>query len=257
MSLSNRPEQIRGGSVAYEPFKMEAFDIQEPSFVLQSDGQVFRPFYDDYNNESSSFENMVPDTTEDAQKIIDNAEKIVAEAKSKAASIEQTAYEKGFAQGEKDGREIGAKKIDKILGDIQHVLEKMITYKDEFAKVHEKAILDLVCRIAQKVVCGRAEVDHAIVRETIFRTFALAADRSEMTVKVSPADVEYVKDLRPSFFERIKDLKSITIESDPTISPGGCVLETAFGHVDGRLEGQLEKITESVKEAYSQQSGEA
>jgi len=133
----------------------------------------------------------------------------------------------------------------------------MITYKDEFVKVHEKGILDLVCRIAQKVVCGRAEVDQAIVRETIFRTFALAADRSEMTVKVNPADVEYIKDIRPSFFERIKDLKSITIESDPTVSPGGCVLETAFGHVDGRLENQLEKIAESVKEAYSQQSGEA
>ena len=114
MSLSNRPEQIKGGIVHYEPFNMQPFDSQESSFVLQNDSQVFRPFYDDYDNENHSFENMIPDSTEEAQKIIDNAKKIVAEAKSKAASIEQDAYEKGFAQGEKDGREIGSKKIDKI-----------------------------------------------------------------------------------------------------------------------------------------------
>ena len=99
MSLSNRPEQIKSGIVHYEPFKMEPFDAEKSAFVLQSDSQVFRPFYDDYDNESNSFENMVPDSTEEAQKIIDNAEKIVAEAKSKAASIEQTAYEKGFLSG--------------------------------------------------------------------------------------------------------------------------------------------------------------
>lgn len=257
MSLSNKPEQIRGCSAACEPFKMQPFDGQEYALVSQSDGQVFRPFYEDYENEGGAFENMVPDTTDDAQKIIDNAEKIVAEAKNKAATIEQNAYEKGFAQGEKDGREIGTKKIDKILEDIQRVSEKMIAYKDEFAQVHEKAVLDLVGRIAQKVVCGRAEVDHTIVRETIFRAFALAADRSETTVRVSPSDVEYIKDLRPSFFERFKDLKSITIESDPTISAGGCVLETAFGDIDGRVESQLDKITQSVKEAYLQQNGQA
>jgi len=257
MSLSDRPKQARDGGVAYKPFKMEAFDSLEFSSSSRSDAQIFRPFYDSYDNETSSFENMVPDSTEDAQKIIDSAEKIVAEAKGKAAAIEQDAYEIGFVQGEKDGTELGTKKIDKILENIQHVFEEITSYKQEFAEVHDKAILDLICRIAQKVVRGIAEIDNSVVRETIFRTFALAADRSEMTVKVSPVDVEYVKDLRPSFFERIKDLKSITIESDPTISPGGCVLETAFGHVDGRLESQLEKITDSVKVAYAQRAGES
>ena len=74
-----------------------------------------------------------------------------------------------------------------------------------------------------------------------------------MTLQVSPVDIEYVKDLRPTFFERIKELRSITIESDPTINPGGCILETSFGDVDGRLENQLDKITASVKDAYTQQ----
>jgi flagellar assembly protein FliH len=240
----------------YENFHMESFDRQGVTPIPDSEQYVFKAFYDS-DNELLSFENMVPDNSEDARKIIDNAEKIVSAAKKKAADIEQEAYEKGFAQGEKDGAEMNIKKFDKNLENIQHILEEIITHKDEFQKNHEQAILDLVFRVASRVVHGRAAMDDAIVRENILHAFELAADKSEVTVKVSPENLEYINGLRPEFFERIKDLKSITIKEDPTITPGGCVLETAFGHVDGQLENQLEKITDSVKRAYAQQHGDA
>jgi flagellar assembly protein FliH len=254
MSLSSKTEQTNRVGFPCEPFKMESFDTEHSSSISERDGDyVFRTFFDDDSNHAVSFEHMLPDSTEAAQKILDNAETIVKEAKDKTASIEQEAYEKGFAQGEKDGAEIGLKKIDKILENIRYVLEEMVAYKNEFLKLHEEAILDLICCIATKVVQGRFEIDNKIVRETIFQAFELAADRSEIAVKVSPEDIEYVKDLRPEFFERIKDLKSITIESDATISPGGCLLETAFGHVDGRIDSQMKKIADSVKDAFAQE----
>lgn len=254
MSLSSKTPQADLVDFACELFKMESFDTERsPSVSKKNEDYVFRSFFEDDSDHIVSFEHMLPDSTEAAQKILDNAEAIVKEAKDKAASIEQDGYEKGFAQGEKDGVEMGLKKTDKVLENIRHVLEEMVAHKDQFSKLHEKAILDLICCIATKVVQGRAEIDNAIVRETIFQAFELAADRSEIAVKVSPEDIEYVKDLRPEFFERIKDLKSITIESDPTISPGGCLLETSFGHVDGRIDSQMKKIAESVKTAFAQE----
>ena len=67
---------------------------------------------------------------------------------------------------------------------------------------------------------------------------------------VNPDEVEYVKEKRPEFLDRISELKSITIESDPSITPGGCFMETAFGSVDARLETQLEKIAKAVERAF-------
>ena len=253
MSLSSKTEQASCVGLDYEPYNMESFDTERSASISQKDGgYVFRSFFDEQASSEASFEHMLPDSAEAAQKILDNAETIVKEAREKAASIEQEAYEKGFAQGEKGGVEMGQKKIDKVLENIQQVLEEIVAYKDKFLGLHEEAILELICCIATKVVQARSEIDNSIVRETILQAFELAADKSKVTVRVSPNDIEYVKDLRPEFFEQINDLKSVTIESDATISPGGCLLDTAFGHVDGRIESQMEKIAESVKQAFAQ-----
>lgn len=248
MSLSSEPEQGGHESVGYEPFNMESFD--EPSSISDSQGghYAFEALLDE-NSSGPSFESMMADSIQGAQKVLDNAKKIVSEAKSRAASIEQEAYEKGFAQGERDGKEMGGKKLEKLLENIQKVLGEMVDYKEKFIGLHEKEMLDLICKIAGKLVHNRVLIDKSIVRENIFQAFRLCSDRSEITVKVSPEDVEYVKDMRPEFFEHFKDIKSVTIESAPNIMPGGCQIETAFGLVDGGIDSQLEKIAASLKEA--------
>jgi flagellar assembly protein FliH len=180
--------------------------------------------------------------------------KPIDEARKKAALIEREAYEKGFAQGEKDGFEIGSKKVDKILDQISKTLEEIASYRREFIKLHEKEILHLICRVAEKVINGGVKVDHTVVRQAIFEAFDLAADCTNVTVRVSPEDVEYVKEVRPEFFDQFKDLKSLTVESDPSICSGGCLMETAFGQVDARLETQLNNITKAVERAYEEAS---
>jgi flagellar biosynthesis/type III secretory pathway protein FliH len=57
--------------------------------------------------------------------------------------------------------------------------------------------------------------------------------------------------LRPDLFERFKALKSIIINSDSTIEKGGCYLETPCGDIDARIETQLEKIADSMKNIFS------
>ena len=150
----------------------------------------------------------------------------------------------------KDGFEMGTKKVDKILDRIHGTLQDIVAYRQEFIKRYEKETLHLICAIAEKVVRGAVKVDNQIVREAILEAFSFAVDRSEVTVRVNPEEVEYVKEIRPEFFDRISELKSITIESDPSITPGGCFMETAFGSVDARLETQLEKIAKAVERAF-------
>lgn len=240
--------------MTYETFTMESFDDPASTSLPARGDYVFNALYDNRGSTEGEFENLVADSMEDARRILDNAAKILQEAKDKATLIEQQAYEKGFAQGEKDGREMGAKQLDSIVEHMERILKEIVDYKDGFARLHEKQILGLICQIAEKVVRCEVKKDKAIVREAILQAFSLSADRSEVTVKVSPEDIESVKDLRPKFFERFNDIKTVTVESDSSISPGGCLLETAFGHVDARIENQLEKIADCIREAYEQGS---
>ncbi|OEU46828.1 MAG: hypothetical protein BBJ60_09870 [Desulfobacterales bacterium S7086C20] len=254
MSDSNEHnnEQGQPQSGGYEAFQMESFDDAGGSSTGQGDGYIFEALYNSGGRAAGSFDYMISNCVECAEEIVAKAEEIISEAKKKADSIERDAYEKGFAQGEKDGLEIGGKRVDKILEKIEQVLQEVVKYKETFMVKCEKEALDLIRRIAEKVVHGLARVDHEIVRKTIFEAFRLVADCSEVTVRISQEDMDYVKELRPEFFDRINGLKSITMESDPSITPGGCYLETAFGDVDGRLETQLEKIAEAMKNSFKQ-----
>lgn len=255
MSLSKNVAHADLSCNDCETFEWKPFDAPDAGrSLVVTDVAVFRNFWNDNEVEGGSFQYVPSDGRECAEETVAKAkmeaERIVREAKRHATFMEQQGYEKGYAQGEKDGREMGAKKLDTILDRINGVLKEILECRKEFVRLYEKQALDLICRIAEKVVRGRIEVDSDVVRGAILGALELAADRTEVTLKVNPEDIEYVKELRPEFFNQITDLKSISMETDPSVSKGGCVMETGFGHVDASVESQLEKITTAVKQAF-------
>ncbi len=78
--------------------------------------------------------------------------KILREAKEKAQFIEKEAYEKGFAQGEKDGRELGQKRIETVVGQIRELADELQNQRERFYRLCEKEMLQLVLGIARKII---------------------------------------------------------------------------------------------------------
>jgi flagellar assembly protein FliH len=253
--LSNTKTDTGTQNEKCEILEMESFDISDPRPAPDTRRNTFEPSYAGSGDDNTfRFMPLFDDMEEDDG---ERANRIIEEAKRRTSLIESEAYEKGFAQGEKDGFEMGSKKLEKILDRILGTLQDMVAYRQEFIKKYEKDMLHLIRAIAEKVVRVAVRVDNQIVRETILEAFSLAADRSEVTVRVNPEEVEYVKEIRPEFLDRISELKSITIESDPSITRGGCFMETTFGNVDARLETQLQKITKAVEHAFEEESVES
>ncbi|RPH87742.1 MAG: hypothetical protein EHM75_04635 [Desulfobacteraceae bacterium] len=56
-------------------------------------------------------------------------EQVYQELKKKAAQIEHEAYEKGFAQGEKDGQESGQKRLEVVIKQINALLSQIENQK--------------------------------------------------------------------------------------------------------------------------------
>lgn len=253
--LSNTKTDTDTKNEKCEILEMESFDISDPSPAPDTRRSTFEPSYGGSGDDNTfRFMPLFDGVEEDDR---EKANGIIEETKRRMSLIESEAYEKGFAQGEKDGFEMGSKKLEKILDRILCTLQDMVAYRQEFVKKYEKEMLHLIRAIAEKVLRVAVRMDNQIVRETILEAFSLAADRSEVTVRVNPEEVEYVKEIRPEFFGRISELRSITIESDPSITRGGCFMETTFGNVDARLETQLQKITKAVERAFEEESVES
>ena len=175
---------------------------------------------------------------------------VLREAQEKASLLEREAYEKGFAQGEKDGFELGQRKALKLVENIQSVLRSMDNLRQEVLAHYEKEILELVFAIAQRVIHRDIRSDDKAVEGTVLSALALAAEKSKATLRVNPEDFDYVEELRPEFFAAVKELKALTITSDPSITRGGCLLESPYGDVDARVETQLEKIHQCLEQVF-------
>jgi flagellar assembly protein FliH len=172
---------------------------------------------------------------------------ILEEAQEKAALIEREAYEKGFAQGEKDGLELGEKKGLKVLENIENLFIEINHLKNEILKQYEKETFNLIFAIAKKIIHHQIRLDEEAIKETVLEALYLASEKSKITLRVNPEDFDYVERLRPEFFTKFKELKSMIVTSDPSITRGGCFLETPYGDVDARVETQLEKIYQSLE----------
>jgi flagellar assembly protein FliH len=180
-------------------------------------------------------------------------ERILRQAEEKAAHLEREAYDKGFAQGEKDGFELGRKKAEKIVSDIARLFKELSGLKRTLTTSHEREILDVVLAIAGKVVHHQIIRDESIIRSAVRSALQLTADRSEIAVRLNPEDVGLVEKAKPEFFAEFKDLRGFSVMPDASISRGGCVVESPYGDVDGRIETQMEEIHRILDEAFSRQ----
>ena len=205
----------------YRPFVLEELNsVSAPVEVEDSQAPDEAP--------GAPRESIDPQRLEEAQQ---GAEEILEAARKKAAEIESDAYEQGFSQGEKDGREIGSMKLDKTLERIEQICSDMESYHEEFVRMHEGELLNLISAIAGKVVGAKVELDDEIVKNSVMEALEAAGEWQDVTLRVDSSDLDFLEEMRPEFFEKINKLRSINIVSEPGLEKGGCIVSAEFGEV--------------------------
>lgn len=178
------------------------------------------------------------------------AEDILKEAESRRAFLEKEAYEKGFAQGEKDGFELGQRKIVKSIENIEKLFIEFGNLKKEILKKFEKEILELVVSICQKIIHKKIDEDDKIIKAVVIEAMHSVTDKSQIVVKVNPGDYDTIENLKPEFFKTFKDLKSIKVTADQSVTRGGCLLGTLYGDIDASVEARMDRIQQSLLRAF-------
>jgi flagellar assembly protein FliH len=244
MFLSKNIRKSSGKEESWHKYEMESF---EP-YKLQK--QERKNDFVSLDTGEGKRSNFVPlQTWKNAGNKEKETEDDLLGTQENIASIEQEAYEKGFAQGEKDGFELGEKKAVKIIENIENLFNEMTNLKHDILKQHEREILDLIFAVAEKIIHHEVRSDETVIKNAILNALELAVEKSKIIFNVNPEDYDYVEKLRPEIFSQNKELKSIVVTSDPAVTRGGCFLETPYGNIDATIESKLEKINQCLQES--------
>lgn len=160
----------------------------------------------------------------DALEIVRQTEEEMAAFKEETCRqctlLEQEAYDKGFASGEKDGIRAGEKKMQALGADLSAVIESVAELRKELVEQYETELLDLVLAICRKIIYCEISVNHQVIQETVRHILDDAPAGQPVTVRLHPKDMAAVEKLISSAEVSATDMNRVSMVSDTSISRG-------------------------------------
>ena len=172
---------------------------------------------------------------------------------------EQVGYERGLCEGEIKGREAGEKEglkkgrqsVQPTIDTLETLLEDLTLVRNNTLKGLEAEIVALTIGIARKIVGQELTVRPELIVTTIKNALSQIETAGKIRIKLNPDDIELLNNTPADLGAILSDTATVTYESDPSITSGGCVIETDAGNIDARLETQFQAIDETFQAAMS------
>ena len=159
--------------------------------------------------------------------------------------VRSRAYREGFEQGREEGWRKGEAELQETLRRFQRIIEELEGFRKRVLSEMEEGMLELVMEVSRKVIRRELLSDKEAVLRTLREAASKLTDGDRVKIYLSPDDIEIVREHLAEILSH--GLKGVELRADPHISPGGCFIETEFGHIDARVEGQLEAIEEGMR----------
>jgi flagellar biosynthesis/type III secretory pathway protein FliH len=171
------------------------------------------------------------------------------------ADIEENAYWKGFADGEKkgivagekSGFEAGLKKIEPLLLSLQEAILQFTKIRKETSIRIEKEVVDLALAIAKKVICREIKTDREVVVGVVREALARVAEPGRIRIKMNPAELQFIDETKIHLSDLAQNIDHVAFEAEEGIPSGGCIIETDLGEIDARIEQQLQAVEETFQ----------
>jgi flagellar assembly protein FliH len=169
-----------------------------------------------------------------------------AERRSQDRQAMEEARQGGFEQGFQEGQEQAEVKVleqyDQLLGDARTVLEQAYELKRQIIQESEPFLVELATAIAGKIVQQELSLNPQWVIEMTKGVLARKREKGTVTLCVSPKQFAYIRDARDELKLSVDSQAELEILPDSTIDDYGCVVRTAFGSIDARVDTQLKEI---------------
>lgn len=182
----------------------------------------------------------------------------VAEARAEVDRIRDEAYQEGRAAGFKDGLSDAAEQITtraaadtrqqlnaalETLGpSIEHAAYELVEERQRWRSKWEVAACELAIALAGKLTERVIDADPTVLLTRMQAVLEMAAGHTTAVLHLNPKDIESLG----SEVDAIIDRNPVEIVSDARVQPGGCVLSTDVGEIDGQLDTQLDRISEEL-----------
>lgn len=166
-----------------------------------------------------------------------------------AAQLLADAEQRGLEQGERKAEAAQALAQEKADATAKEQAARLAQVLDSLMAARPALLEqsgDMVVEVVHAAVCrllGETGATRAAVQATVQAVLREAHDTEQLRVRVHPKDLDLLRSLYGSGDQRI------ALQADMTVELGGCLVETAHGTLDARLELQLQNLRTALMNA--------
>ncbi|WP_312470801.1 FliH/SctL family protein [Neobacillus sp.] len=168
---------------------------------------------------------------------------------SLSLEAKQQGYEEGLATGKLEARTQIQQEYQEKLEQVQYLLQAAYEQKDAIISEAEPFLLELSTVIASQIVKQELESRPDQFVELIKLHILRFKEKESITVCVHPDDFDFIQSQRIHLIAVVNGETEIKVIPDHSVSPKGCIIRTAYGSVDARIDTQIEEIKRVILEA--------
>ncbi len=172
------------------------------------------------------------------------------EIKLEAMSLEakQQGYDEGFEKGGVDAEKQIQQDYQDKMAKVQNLLQQAYEQKEAIIAEAEPFLLELSTAIASQIIKQELESNPDKLVELIKQHILRFKEKEFITVCVHPDDFDFIQSQRAHLVAVVNGETEIKVIPDHTVTPNGCIIRTAYGSVDARIDTQLEVIKKVILE---------
>jgi flagellar assembly protein FliH len=170
--------------------------------------------------------------------------RVQAIVEAEMAEAKRIGYEEGAERARLDLEAQYANRFNQIELVYQSAIDDRRVYLAEA----EPMIVDLACEVARKIMLRETSVDRTWVYDVVRKALEEVNDVGKIEVRVHPDDFELVNHNREGLRKEVPGQSEVLVLPDRGVHAGGCVVHTAFGNIDARIDTQLEEVRKALQE---------
>lgn len=175
-------------------------------------------------------------------------EQSLARLKDVEEKAYQEAYELGLIEGTEQAYQSAKADLEKSLDRLLQLVQEIESVKELMVKDSEAQVMNLITQIASKIAVQKVESEPATIMKLVEQIVNEVQSSEEITIRLNPGDHLFIENLKERSEHNYDFLKRTRLEPEDGITPGGCIVETPFGTVDGTLEQRVEKVWKTIQD---------
>lgn len=165
-------------------------------------------------------------------------------------------YDAGYAQGAEDAERAVRGEWESRLQDAGTIVRQAYAAKDDIIRDAEHFLVELSCKIAEKVLARQFEQRPELTIELIKKALTRRKEQGVITLCVAPSQFAFVRASKEELALLVDSQAELQIVPDVSVAEGGCVIRSSFGSIDARIDTQMASIRQELLRVAAQSSEE-